>query len=496
MRAVVAAIITLSVTTISLALNDATLSLRTYVLSFGINEGLFVALALSSSIVYKMMAIYRTKWGLIVLFILLLHIAPLSFQTLSSLAIKTVGVYVSNKSTVLVYDAKSYYNVTNLSISPSYINALEMLGDLKKFESSSVSFLSNEYVVTNVVRDGYVQNTRIIDGDTTDAFHHNETIATVSTSCVSSVFSDTLENYISPVSHYILNVYETECGIYIYDLHYTIADNSILLYSSFAVGIATNCSNITTAEFLFDVETCDSSIITAEADFIYTISTGYIVPVRVLNSTTTVNIPDLASLITNISISIEVSSLQINQRNVEYVEYITGVSDLFAGFDQGLFNNSLGNIVHARTVSSAAIALNTLWNLNSLNDAKNNADKVVHNIVQIAFFKRVYAYVFSMVIIWFTVIISFLGIIMTYLAPKNTIPNNELALMDNVDATVFEDRRDMLNDPVKQRAYAFNKTLHARSFDSLITYNETEAKEQHNALLEAAGESTSSIASL
>ena len=86
-------------------------SYRTYQLVYGIEEGIFVALAGDFGYRWKSM---KTKWKYVILLIMMFQYGPQLLQILSNLAIKTVRIYVRNDSTVSIYDSYSYYNATNM----------------------------------------------------------------------------------------------------------------------------------------------------------------------------------------------------------------------------------------------------------------------------------------------------------------------------------------------------------------------------------------------
>ena len=555
MRAVIAAIVTLSVAIIGFALSDAILAFRTYALSRGINEGVFVALAIPSGIMYKTMAMFKTRWCFVVLMVLVLHVAPMSFQTLSNLAIKTAAVYVRNKSMATVYDAQSYYNATSSlgNTPPNYVNAINLLSSLKKFESSAVSLLINSKVQTNVVRDGFVGVTHVVDGDTTNAFKHNETVTKIATSCTPTLAINSLPNYVTNTSN-ILGPFQFEnsCSVYIYDIQYAILSlNIITFHTVLSLGRVTNCTNSATNEYEFSVVTCDSTLIINKAEIVYTTSTGSISINHILSNVTTVDVTNFASLIINITTSIEQSVVlsssfsslaslyaehaQLAQNisntidyelqtyeneevllynathnalfaqlyngtfaaingitvlgtvlanlsndlvqfsnilnNLVYTQYDISVANTFGNFEQGLFNESTSNLAHTRIVTSVTLALNLLWNnYNGVgnNFTANDKELNLHNIVQLAFLKRVYAYVFAGLIVGITLILSIIGTLCTLLSPINIKPNNETAIIDNFNTDVISERSqlDMSNDPVAQRLYSFTKTLYAYTAES------------------------------
>jgi hypothetical protein len=119
-RSILAAAFTVMTAVISQSISKAALAFRTAKLSTGVPEGVFIALG--NSVLgsrYTAGALkHGRSWTMAVLLMMLAAHSQNFVQTLANLGIRGSQVYVQNTGTALVYDAVSFYNVTDVIVFP------------------------------------------------------------------------------------------------------------------------------------------------------------------------------------------------------------------------------------------------------------------------------------------------------------------------------------------------------------------------------------------
>ena len=113
MRAVVSALLTCALFFMALLVADAIEALRSAMLArnHGINEGLYIAMVAGGSMALRLRACF-TRCAPLLLMIAVLQYGPEASQTLSSLAIKTVPVYVNTSPIATMQPGPYRYNDT------------------------------------------------------------------------------------------------------------------------------------------------------------------------------------------------------------------------------------------------------------------------------------------------------------------------------------------------------------------------------------------------
>ena len=143
MRAVVSALLTFALFFMALLVTDAIEALRSTMLArnHGINEGLYVAMVAGGSMVLRLRACF-TRYAPLMLMIAVLQYGPEASQTLSSLAIKTVPVYVNTSAVATLPPGPYRYNDTpdgplaaTLDAPPAYSIALYQIRGMSQYEA-------------------------------------------------------------------------------------------------------------------------------------------------------------------------------------------------------------------------------------------------------------------------------------------------------------------------------------------------------------------------
>ena len=495
MRTVIAAILTLVSIILTAAVTSAVEAYRTTRLFYGINEGAYIAMA-SQNGKYLLRALL-TPWAPIILIIILGVNAPQSLQTLVNLSIRTAGVYVRNRSTASVYNAYSYYNATLTPFNFATLdNAITVMTKMGYYRTSATSKLagSGHSVMTSVLRDGYLENTRTVDGDVTNAFKRLETVASVSSSCTSSPFEGPLSSVV-PFDPASVNITSVEAGLHyasasVYTLLYDVMpDGSILFNSTFSVAICysvtSDCSSLSPNTVVAGVAaTCLSKLQTQDQNMIYTVSAGTVTPVQLLSNVTTVSAPLLAKLIVSYADSIE-STPEAHEN-----PYFTQTIDSFyASFSLGPFNDSLSNIQHTKLCASASIALSYLFSSYGLTSAEfprgmlgltgnadlnNTADVPLYNIVQLTHISTADIAVIAGVITGCACLVSVLGMFFAITSVINIKPATDSSLLYNADTALIAKKQALQsylsNDPDKQRDLEFDASSMLYSRDVSVIY--------------------------
>lgn len=163
MRAVVSALLTFALFFMALLVADAIEALRSAMLarSQGINEGVYIAMVAGGSMALRLRTCF-TRYALLMLMIALLQYGPEASQTLSSLAIKTVPVFVNTSAVATLPPGPYRYNDTpdgllgsTLGAPPSYSTALDQIRGMSQYAGCARSTIeTSDTITTAVVKTG------------------------------------------------------------------------------------------------------------------------------------------------------------------------------------------------------------------------------------------------------------------------------------------------------------------------------------------------------
>lgn len=163
MRAVVSALLTFALFFMALLVADAIEALRSAMLarSQGINEGVYIAMVAGGSMALRLRTCF-TRYALLMLMIALLQYGPEASQTLSSLAIKTVPVFVNTSAVATLPPGPYRYNDTpdgllgsTLGAPPSYSTALDQIRGMSQYAGGARSTIeTSDTITTAVVKTG------------------------------------------------------------------------------------------------------------------------------------------------------------------------------------------------------------------------------------------------------------------------------------------------------------------------------------------------------
>ena len=499
MRTVLAAVLTILGLVLTAAVASAVEAFRTAKLATGINEGVYIALG-SQNAQYQMRAIF-TPWWAVMIVILLAVNAPQSLQTLANLGIRTVAVYIRNRSTAVVFDAYSYYNTT-VTVTQNDLaelgTAFSVLNKMRDYRTSATSRLTDggRTVATSVIRDGYVDVTHMMDGDNTNAFKRVETVATISTTCTSGPFSGPLSEVVpsDPASVNVTWVDGTAnlASATVYTLLYeTMPDGSVFFNSTLSEplcspdpGSSVECSPFgPDTPVVGTATTCSSTLLVQDQIIIYTLSADSVTPVQLVSDKTTVNIQDLADLMVGFADSPE-SAPEATSSLV----YIQSVGAYYASYPTGAFNVSGSNVVHSKLCASASLAMELLWaNYNTSlikasmgldgyvgnADITNDAAVPLYNVMQLTHISTANAVIIAGVVVGCTCLVSVLGMCYAITSRINIKPATDSSLLYNADAAIWEAKQLLAlclsNDPAKQRELEFRRESMLYCRDYFVT---------------------------
>ena len=495
MRAVLAAILTVIGLVLTSAISSAVESYRSGKLATGINEGVYIALV-SQSVKYRLHALV-TPWAAVVMVTILCTNAPNSIQTLANLGIKTAGVYVRNPSSAVVFNTYSYYNTSVTQTSFTNLqSAIQMMTKMRDYRTSATSTVVDhgEEVVTSVLRDGYVSGLSIFHTDATNAFKRTETVVTISSTCVASVFrpgsplSEAVPANAAAVNVTVVVPQENLAAALIYDIHYEILSGNSMLVESSLSNPGCNSSDCTSLgpETIVagSTSTCTSTMVVQDQDIIYTVGADSVQPVQLISNTTTVSVSDLATLIVGYADSIEGTPDAISNP-----AYAGAVLDFYAAFPVGSFNESQENYLHTKLCASSSLAMNLLWSNYGVNASTptsgrgliglvgnayltDDAFVPLYNIVQLTYISTADAAIIAGVITGSACLVSLVGMVFAVKARINIKPATDSSLLYNADPALIARKQSLLNglsnDPDGQLALEFraDSVLYCREFAS------------------------------
>lgn len=474
-RTLVAAIFTVAIFILNVAVSKAIDAYRTAKLTNGINEGVYIAMS-AYSIQYKLKSLKKKKWAPVIAVIMLFSYAPGSLQTFGNLGIDVKTVYVKNKSTATIFTARSYYNATALPQANNNIeNYLNAVYNMRLYGGSSNSISDGKNVKTIIIRNGYTRVATIVDGDDSNSFKRNETIGTVSTSCTRSfVENTTVKTFITPVTTSYNSSFNNNIGtIVLYDITYTVVSPNVVTFNStLLIGQCTSsCLSITEKSIISGLYTvCNSNLTMSEDEIIYTVGSANITTVNIISKNTTVNVDTIGSLVSSYT-----SSVTGAPSNIQDPNFISGALGLYIEFPNGLFNDSLSNIVHSQICSATSHSLSFLRNLygtenldpstitsEELITAGNNSlqstDFVfLYNTILQTYVSNVTTAIISGVLIGLTVLVCLAGMYYAVVSVINIKDATESAIICNVDNDFIVNKRHTpSNDPSEQRNKTFD----------------------------------------
>ena len=389
MRTVIAAMLTLMGLALTAAVTSTVEAYRTTRLVYGINEGVYIAMA-SQNLQYLRRAM-QTSWAPVIFIIILATTAPQLLQTLVNIGIKTTGVYVRNRSNVGIYEGYALYNTTVGDLNFANMNiAILLLTKMRDLKTSATvgphpydphaefDGLQNT-AVTSVIRDGYFVGLDNTDYYTSNSVKHLETVVTITTSCTSDDLDgnlssevpiydptfvtltavDAAENYAMAVLSSYKYEHMPDGSIVFTSTMYTAECGPVPTYT--LNGALVNCSAFGPDTMIGgQTSSCTSAIVVQDQIIIVTVDANTITPVQLVSNTTTVNTSDLARLMVNYAESPENTS-----KTQDNPSYIARLLYFYANFPQGLFGNEdlfpMRNVLHTKLCAAASLALGILF---------------------------------------------------------------------------------------------------------------------------------------
>ena len=493
-RALLAAAFTIMTAVISASIGKAAVAFRTAKLSTGVPEGVYIALGTNGlGSKYIAGAIRHGRaWAVPVLLMMLAAHSQNFVQTLANLGIQVSQVYVQNTGTAQVFDAVSFYNVTDFT--PGQVDlqldeAIIALAKMQQYRNSAVSSLStNGSVTTNVLRDGYITSVNHTVNDVSNAFRRQEVVATITSSCSAVFYQGSVEGLFTNTSiAFNLSYSPDSAGLYLYDVAYDIVSpNQIRFVSTFADPACTTtgqCEPLLLSSPVGGlVAKCDSNVTLTVSDIIYTVSTDFVQVSGFQSTETTVPIDIFAELLAGLAASPEgvANAFQLEVIDLAFI-------DLIQNFATGLFDKDEQTYLHAKLCAGASLGLNTLWNsygrtLGSIGNATADAlvgnafgvyDRALalHNLVI-----QTYVSTLSMALIVGTLVgaawvICAVGMIFAHLAVINIKAPTDTSLLYNADEETVSKKQHTTgasNDPQLQCRMAFDPAavLFCREADS------------------------------
>ena len=493
-RALIAAALTVSTAVISKSVQRTAVAFRTAKLSSGIPEGVFVALgsnALWNSYIVRAV-ISRGRWAApVTLFVLALHSQNV-VQTASNLGIHGSQVYVPNAGSANVFDTVSYYNVSNFTVPPFHTSegsAVSVLSKMQQFRNSAVSTLVNgTTVVTSALRDDYINSVNHTLEDNTNAFRHDEVVATLGSTCNLIEYTGPASGLISDTTSTFNMTYSPDfAGLYVYDASVAVVSpTELVIESRFGQPV---CSAAGQCQPLLPstpvrgiIAECVTTVSLAVQTIIYTVSTDNARVVQFQSNDTTVDINDFAGLLSEYAASPEGAAAAEN-----YLPYEVGYVNVITSFPNGIFNNGQPNVLHARFCAAASLALGLLWEeygSGATSTGNLSSDAVVGNqfllydkniplynlVIQTYVSTRSMALIVGTVV-GFTLLVCFVGMVFAHQSPINLKDPLDISLLPNVDDGIMNRKRYTVgasNDPQLQCSMAFDPAalLFCREADS------------------------------
>ena len=487
MRTVIASYLTVFAALLSFMVTTAIDAFRVGQLEHGISEGVYIALATSSPFKYKCRTLrLRGKWGALMGVATFLFIVPSYLQTATNPFIYTNTVFVKNKSTarvvpsiqsydepdsdaainLLAQEGDSTFQIEQISNFVNFESAFAVLFQVRAFSAGESSFKSRDgNVTTNVVRYSYLDSTVVVDGDLSNALRQQDTLATVNTQCSITVgvtsrlvdlqttssqyFNVTAEATVSGQSFNATLLFLTDFGFS------GNSSSAVSLRATSFIGECANCQPLLASRRVFgNLTTCTSVITFANQEFIYTVGTGGVVPLRTLNTPITVAPYTAGILIAGYAASAD-NSVSLLPSNSLYVDALLAQ---YQAYPQGLFEDRFSNLMHNKVCSGASQTLGQLW---LLSDSTALLEDVpLYNVVLLTHISTRTAAVTVGVLIVFAVLVCAFGMVCAHKSPINIKAATENALIASVDNDYIAYKRSELasNDPDLQLDRAFDTT--------------------------------------
>jgi len=420
MRTLISAILTIITYSLYAAIYDSIKYYKIMKLDKGINEGIYITLG-SKHPLYIIKSL-STKWFYLIIIIAAVLTGQFLVQPLANLGIKTASVYIKNDSAAKVYNQKSLYNgVTEELITDAQFYFPSMMSALNTYSASSNSIygMGGDGVIaakkiggtTNIIRNGYVIQQKIMKSNPTNSFETTEVIGILTTACN---FSG--QQIQSGYSFSIASNNGEVIG-QIYFLEYEISSpNEAQFITAFSIGDIEKSSSL-----------CSSRLIIQEYNIIYTVNTRAVNAINFVTNTTTVNITQLVQIVQNYAQSIEYVANISNS-----LDFQIAVNNVFLNFGPGLFEFTTSYICHSRLSGAISLGLQYLWE-NSLNNNTNTVFIPLSNNVSITYISIVDLWIISGSILAFTFIVCMFGIRCSYRCTLRVNFFEENAMINIID---------------------------------------------------------------
>ena len=490
-------------------------------LKYGICEGVYIALATSSPLKYKRKTFFLGgKWAALICVVMFLYTIPNALQTVTNPFIYTNSVFVRNKSIARVvpsiqsYDTPEFdatlnqlaqegasaFQVEKQLTFLNFESAFAVLLQVRAFSAGDSSTKSrNGNVTTNVVRYSYLDSTVVIDGDLSNALRQQDTLATVNTQCsITTGVTSRLADLQTPSSQYFnVTALPEDSGesVNITVLFITNFDflgntsNAVMLKATSFLGECAECQPLLASQDVSgNLTTCTSTITFTNQEFIYTVGTGGVMPVRTLDTPTTVAPYTAGILITAYAASAD-NSVNLFPPNSQFVNALL---TQYLAYPQGLFEDRIPNLMHNKMCSAASQTLGQLWTL-ALGASSNPdstallSDVPLYNIVLLTHISTRTAAITVGVLITFAVLVCAFGMVCAHQSPINIKTATEDAFIASVDDDYITHKRrgGASNDPDLQIdcAFAGVTQLYCRAIQSHVNPNPHSAPNKPNRMI-------------
>jgi len=306
-----------------------------------------------------------------------------------------------------VYNQNDLYNGVNVNegfTTDAQFYFPSMMSVLNTYSASSNSIygMGGDGVIgakkiggtTNIIRNGYVIQQKIIKSNPTNSFKTTDVIGILTTACNpgKKIQSGNTFSIYSNNGEVIGQIYFMK--------HEISSPNEAQFVTAFGIG------NIKNSSYLSSL--CYSRLIIQEYNIIYTVNTGAVDAISFVTNTTTVNMTQLVQIVQHYAQSIEyVANISSS------LDFQIAVNNVFITFGPGLFEFTTSNICHSRLSGAISLGLQYLWE-NSLNNNTNTVFIPLSNKVLITYISIVDLWIISGSILTFTFIVCIFGIICSY----------------------------------------------------------------------------------
>ena len=374
MRAVVSALLTFALFFMALLVADAIEALRSAMLArnHGINEGVYVAMVAGGSMALRLRACFTCPYAPLMLMIALFQYGPEASQTLSSLAIKTVPVYVNTSAVATLPPGPYRYNDTpggllgaTLNAPPAYSTALYQIRGMSQYEGGASSTIESSDTVTTAVARTGASPALTGNGHTalpSDVVIFNDTIGNVTSHCY----------VLEPVMNY--TEFEADATS---SIRVTAAGGKVRQLFATNVTVSNNMIQVA-SQITFEAQTksftwkCDSSVRFDICTIAFGLRSHDVQVLQSYSPDSTVQLSSFSRLIKQSIIAPEYFSNMLlakadmlgDDRTVHTEAGLENfLNTFYFAFAQGLYSSGQMNLLHAKVATAVADGLDRFWAL-------------------------------------------------------------------------------------------------------------------------------------